>query len=88
MSAPQWSEEDREIEQEFAEVISLVQKQMVQEQNTPKNVPPRLDRQIKQLAKGTALEELEKSWILSNGARLTLVVLLFFSIAMIWLLLE
>jgi hypothetical protein len=82
MSAPQWSEEDREIEQEFAEVISIVQ-----EQNTPGSVPPRLDRQIKRLAKVNALEEIEKSWILSNGARLTLVVLLFFSIAMIWLLL-
>jgi len=82
MSAPQWSEEDRDIEQEFAEVISIVQ-----ERNTSESVPPRLDRQIRRLAKVNALDEIEKSWLLSNGARLTLVVLLFFSIAMIWLLL-
>ena len=82
MSAPQWSEEDREIEREFAEVISIVRAR-----NTTESVPPRLDRKIKQLAKVNALDEIEKSWLLSNAARLTLVVLLFFSIAMIWLLL-
>ncbi|MFT4677456.1 MAG: hypothetical protein ACJAX5_001974 [Patiriisocius sp.] len=87
MSAPQWSEEDRQIEQEFAEVISIFQEQISQQQNPPESVPRRLDRQIKRLAKVNALDDIDKNWILSNGARLTLVVLLFFSIAMIWLLL-
>jgi hypothetical protein len=51
-NTPQWSEKDREIEQQFAAVISIVW-----EQNTPESVP----------------------------LSLTFVVLLFFSIAMIWL---
>tara|TARA_R110002073_G_scaffold3990_7_gene26854 strand:- start:65 stop:346 length:282 start_codon:yes stop_codon:yes gene_type:complete len=81
-SIGEWSEADRAIEQEFAEVISFVQEQYI-----PESVPPRLDKQIKRLANGSALEEIEKSWLLSSGARLTLVILLFFSIAMLWLIL-
>lgn len=75
-----WSEDDLAIEQEFAEVISFVK-----QSETPKPVPKALDRSIKQIARGSALDELEQSWLLSNGAKLTLTVLVFFAIAMLWL---
>lgn len=77
-----WSEDDFELEQEFAEVISFVQEQA---SDTTKPVPRSLDRRIKQIARGSALDEIEQSWILSSGARLTLTVLVFFAIAMLWL---
>lgn len=75
-----WSEDDLAIEQEFAEVISFVR-----QSDTLKPVPKALDRSIKQIARGSALDELEQSWLLSNGAKLTLTVLVFFAIAMLWL---
>ena len=75
-----WSKDDLEIEQEFAEVINFVK-----QRKTEKPVPKALDRSIKQIARGSALDEIEQSWLLSNGARLTLTVLVFFAIAMLWL---
>ncbi len=85
MSAPNpsqniWTEDDKEIEQEFAEVISLVNAEQ-----EAKNVPSALDRKVKQMARGSAMDELSESWVFSSGARLTLVVLVFFAIAMLWL---
>jgi hypothetical protein len=80
MTRPTWSEQDREIDTEFAEVIS-----MVEDTRRSDPVPPALDRKVKQFANTSPLQELETSWILGSGARLTLVILLFFAVAMIWL---
>jgi hypothetical protein len=75
-----WSPEDQELQQEFAEVINLVE-----DHDEETAVPRKLDRQIKQIAHGSALNEIEQSWVFSSGARLTLAVLVFFAIAMLWL---
>ncbi|MFT4797559.1 MAG: hypothetical protein ACJAYE_001758 [Candidatus Azotimanducaceae bacterium] len=80
MTTPNRSADDKEIEQAFTEVISKVNQTRHEE-----SVPPKLDRKIKRLAHSSATDELEKSWIMGNAARLSLVVLLFFSIAMVWL---
>lgn len=75
-----WSDEDNDIEQEFAEVISLVETQ-----NDEVKIPKSLDQNIKQFARGSVFDEIEKSWVFSSGARLTLAVLVFFAIAMLWI---
>lgn len=85
MSAPEpihWSSEDQAIETEFAEVIELVR------ENVPaKPVPRALDRRVKEIARGSAFDEIEQSWLLGNGAKLVLGTLVFFAIAMLWLML-
>lgn len=85
MNAPDpvnWSEDDQDLEREFAEVITLVRDQKGQEDQKP--VPRALDRRIKQIARGSAFDDIEKNWIFSSSARLTLAVLVFFAIAMLW----
>ncbi len=75
-----WSDDDDAIEQEFAEVISFVR-----EKETEVSVPRTLDSKVKRLARGSVFDELEQSWVFSSGARLTLVILVFFAIAMLWI---
>lgn len=82
-----WSVDDNEIDEEFAAVISIVNEQndaQTDKQQKSAKIPSALDRKIKAMAHGSSLENLEKSWIFSHGARLTLVVLVFFAVAMIW----
>ena len=76
----QWSEEDQEIEQEFAHVI-----QFVREQEADEKIPKLLDQKVKRFARGSVFDEIEQSWIFGSGARLTLAILVFFAIAMLWL---
>ena len=77
---PNWSEEDHAIEQEFGEVIAFVR-----EKETEVKVPKALDQKVKQFARGSVFDELEQSWVLGNGAKLTLAILVFFAISMLWI---
>jgi hypothetical protein len=83
MSAPKsvrWSAEDEEIEQEFAEIIAFVK-----DNETEQRIPRVLDQRVKQFARGSVFDEIEQSWVFGSGARLTLAILVFFAVAMIWL---
>ena len=83
MSAPdpiRWDKDDDEIEQEFAEIIAFVR-----ENETEQKIPRSLDSKVKQIAKGSVFDEIEQSWVFGSGARLTLAILVFFAVAMIWL---
>lgn len=83
MTAPDpinWSKEDEALDQEFADVIAFVK-----DAEPDKKVPRALDSKVKQMARGSVFDEIEQSWAFGNAARLTLAILVFFAIAMIWL---
>ncbi len=80
MNTPDWSKDDDDIDKEFESVIG-----MVRSQKDAQPVPSKLDRKIKRLARVSATDEFQQHWIFSNAARLTLGILVFFAIAMLWL---
>ena len=72
-----WQTEDYELADEFADVISVVQT----EKATP--VPVHVDRKIARLIKHSSGSDVSDHWIFSQGPRLVLVMLIFFSVGVI-----
>lgn len=76
-----WQAEDYDLEDEFsAEIISL------RAQRKDLEVPKQLDRKIARIARHSIADSLQTSWLLSQSARLTLVILLFFAIGIAYVL--
>ena len=77
----EWSVEDEALEEEFADVLELLEPERAKHK-----VPGLLDRKVKRLARRSPTSELLDNWIFSQAARLSLAMLVFFAIAMYWLL--
>ena len=76
----EWIEEDFALEEEFSDVVSEV----AQQQPSVPPVSSKLDRRVKELAGISITDELEKSWLLGQGPRIILAVLLMFAIGLLF----
>jgi len=76
----EWIEEDFALEAEFSDVVSEV----AQQQPPVPPVSSKLDRRVKELAGISITDELEKSWLLGQGPRIILAVLLMFAIGLLF----
>ncbi|MCB1646562.1 MAG: hypothetical protein KDI36_13975 [Pseudomonadales bacterium] len=77
-----WEEDDLELEQEFAPVST----QWQHLQPAAPQADPAIERRIRQLARVRHASKLERNWIFGDLPRLTVVMLLFFSIGLGYLL--
>ena len=80
VSRDEWIEEDFALEAEFSDVVSEV----AQQQPPVPPVSSKLDRRVKELAGISIMDELEKSWLLGQGPRIILAVLLMFAIGLLF----
>ncbi len=80
VSRDEWIEEDFALEAEFSDVVSEV----AQQQPMVPLVSSKLDRRVKKLAGISITDELEKSWLLGQGPRIILAVLLMFAIGLLF----
>lgn len=79
-----WSQEDVALEQEYAD-ISKQWQQSTEAESLP-TVAPQLGKHIKRLARYQHPQDLSRNWVFGNLPKLILVLLLFFSIALAYLL--
>ncbi|MBV1879357.1 MAG: hypothetical protein KUG79_17080 [Pseudomonadales bacterium] len=79
-----WDKEDDSLQEEFLDIHELYQRN----QHKPKPVSRRLDRLIRQQARVNQHQDLSKNWIFSAAVKLTLAILLLFSIGLAFVLID
>ena len=73
-----WTDEDHEVEEEFADIIPIIRKE-----ERPVSVSHNLDKKVLRMVGQSPAEQLLDHWLLGSHPRVILVMLIFFAIALL-----